>query len=84
MQEMKFNRQNLLERDEYKCQYCSKNFPPKDLNMDHAIPVTAGEARLGERRHFMHRCNSKKSNRLPQEAGMRLLKQPKRPPVDPS
>ena len=46
MQEMKFNRQNLLERDEYKCQYCGKNFPPKDLN------VTAGEARLGRTSSF--------------------------------
>ena len=25
-------------------------------------------------------CNSKKSNRLPKEAGMRLMKEPKRPP----
>ena len=29
------------------------------------------------------RCNSKKSNRLPKEAGMRLLKEPKRPPRRP-
>ena len=84
MQEMKFNRQNLLERDEYKCQYCGKNFPPKDLNMDHVIPRDRGGGTSWENVVISCiRCNSKKSNRLPQEAGMRLLKQPKRPPCRP-
>ena len=84
MQEMKFNRQNLLERDEYKCQYCGKNLPPKDLNMDHVIPRDRGGGTSWENVVISCiRCNSKKSNRLPQEAGMRLLKQPKRPPCRP-
>ena len=42
MQEMKFNRQNLLERDDYKCQYCGKKLPTKELNMDHVVPRDRG------------------------------------------
>ena len=42
LQEMKFNRQNLLERDNHRCQYCGKNLPSKELNMDHVIPRDRG------------------------------------------
>ncbi len=84
MQEIKFNRQNLLERDDYKCQYCGKILPPKELNMDHVIPRDRGGATCWENVVISCiRCNSKKSNRLPREAGMRLLKEPKRPPRRP-
>ena len=80
MQEMKFNRQNLLERDDYQCQYCGKSLPNKELNMDHVIPRDRGGGTTWENVVISCiRCNSKKSNRLPKEAGMRLLKEPKRP-----
>jgi 5-methylcytosine-specific restriction endonuclease McrA len=84
MQEMKFNRQNLLERDEYKCQYCGQSRPVKELNMDHVIPRDRGGGTSWENVVISCiRCNSKKSNRLPKEAGMRLLKEPKKPPRRP-
>jgi len=80
MQEMKFNRENLLERDDYKCQYCGGKLPTKELNMDHVIPRDRGGVTSWENVVISCiRCNSKKSNRLPKEAGMRLLKEPKRP-----
>ena len=84
LQEMKFNRQNLLERDDYRCQYCGKNLPTKELNMDHVIPRDRGGGTSWENVVISCiRCNSRKSNRLPKEAGMRLLKEPKRPPRRP-
>ena len=84
LQEMKFNRQNLLERDDFRCQYCGKNLPTKELNMDHVIPRDRGGGTSWENVvTSCIRCNSKKSNRLPKEAGMRLLKEPKRPPRRP-
>ena len=84
LQEMKFNRQNLLERDDYRCQYCGKNLPTKELNMDHVVPRDRGGGTSWENVVISCiRCNSKKSNRLPKEAGMRLLKEPKRPPRRP-
>ena len=42
LQDMKFNRQNLLERDDFRCQYCGKVFAPKELNMDHVLPRDRG------------------------------------------
>lgn len=84
MQEMKFNRQNLLERDDFRCQYCGKNFPVKKLNMDHVVPRDRGGGTSWENVVISCiKCNSKKSNRSPKEAGMRLLKEPKRPPRRP-
>ena len=84
MQEMKFNRQNLLERDDFRCQYCGKNFPVKELNMDHVVPRDRGGGTSWENVAISCiKCNSKKSNRSPKEAGMRLLKEPKRPPRRP-
>jgi len=80
LQEMKFNRQNLLERDDYRCQYCGKTFTPKELNMDHVLPRDRGRGTSWENVvTSCIRCNSRKSNRLPKEAGMRLLKEPERP-----
>ena len=84
MQEMKFNRQNLLERDDFRCQYCGKNFPVKELNMDHVVPRDRGGGTTWENVVISCiKCNSKKSNHSPKEAGMRLLKEPKRPPRRP-
>jgi 5-methylcytosine-specific restriction endonuclease McrA len=36
-QEVKFTRENLFERDDYRCQYCGKHFELLQLNMDHVI-----------------------------------------------
>ena len=80
LQEMKFNRQNLLERDDYRCQYCGKNLPNKELNMDHVTPRDrGGETNWENIVTCCLRCNSTKGNREPHEAGMRLLRQPSRP-----
>jgi len=80
LQDMKFNRQNLLERDDYKCQYCGKIFAPRELNMDHVLPKDRGGGTSWENVvTSCIRCNSRKSNRLPKEAGMRLLREPQRP-----
>ena len=80
----RFNKQNLLERDDYSCQYCGKKMPVKELNMDHVIPRDRGGNTTWENIVISCvTCNSKKSNRLPKEAGMRLMKEPKRPPCRP-
>ena len=54
MQEMKFNRQNLLERDDYQCQYCGKSLPNKELNMDHVIPRDRGRNNMGKCSDFLY------------------------------
>ena len=35
---VKFSRQNIYERDRYKCQYCGNMFPSEDLTYDHILP----------------------------------------------
>ena len=80
LREMKFNRQNLFERDGYRCQYCSSSFPAKELNMDHVVPRDRGGKTTWENVvTSCIRCNSRKGNREPKEAGMRLLRDPIRP-----
>ena len=41
-QEVKFTRENLFERDSYRCQYCGNAFKAELLNMDHVIPRERG------------------------------------------
>jgi 5-methylcytosine-specific restriction endonuclease McrA len=80
IQEMKFNRQNLFERDKFRCQYCGTKFSPKDLNMDHVTPRDRGGKTSWENIvTCCLRCNSAKGNREPHEAGMHLLRKPARP-----
>lgn len=80
IREMKFNRQNLFERDGFRCQYCTRAFLSKDLNLDHVIPRDRGGKTSWENVvTSCIRCNSRKGNRLPHEAGMRLVRRPQRP-----
>ena len=41
-QEVRFTRENLFERDQYRCQYCGKSYSEEQLNMDHVIPRADG------------------------------------------
>ncbi|MDX2112101.1 MAG: HNH endonuclease [Verrucomicrobiota bacterium] len=84
LQEIRFNRQNLFERDGYTCQYCGNIFTARDLNLDHVIPRDRGGQTTWENiATSCTRCNSRKANRLPHEAGMRLIRKPARPPWRP-
>lgn len=80
VQEVKFNRQNLFERDNHTCQYCGRAYSPRDLNLDHVIPRDRGGKTSWENiATSCKRCNSRKANRLPHEAGMKLLRKPTKP-----
>lgn len=74
------NRENVLLRDRYVCQYCGEKKPGRDLNLDHVVPASRGGARVWENIvTACIRCNSTKRDRTPGEAGMRLLSKPVRP-----
>ena len=78
--EVKFTRHNLFERDRSTCQYCGQTFDTRDLNLDHVVPRDRGGPTSWENIVCSCiRCNSKKGNRTPREAGMRLIRRPKRP-----
>lgn len=79
---VQFTRANIYARDEFACQYCASVFEPEDLTFDHVVPVAQG-GRRGWTNIVTacEPCNRKKAARTPEEAGMRLLRQPKRPLV---
>lgn len=80
VQETKLNRRNVFERDQYRCQYCGEVFPETRLNLDHVIPRDRGGRTSWENLvTSCISCNSRKANRLPHQAGLRLRQQPVRP-----
>jgi 5-methylcytosine-specific restriction endonuclease McrA len=78
--EVKFTRHNIFERDRNTCQYCGGVFERKDLNLDHVIPRDHGGPTTWENIVCSCiSCNTLKANRTPQEAGLHLVRKPKRP-----
>ena len=78
--EVKFTRHNIFERDRNTCHYCGHVFERKDLNLDHVVPRDRGGPTTWENIVCSCiPCNTKKANRTPSEAGMHLIKKPKRP-----
>ncbi|MFT2008833.1 HNH endonuclease [Pontibacter sp. 13R65] len=71
------SRHNVLRRDNYKCQYCGT---VKNLTLDHLVPRSrGGETNWQNLVTACMRCNTRKGNRTPEEAGLKLLSKPKRP-----
>ncbi|HNY42908.1 MAG TPA: HNH endonuclease [Bryobacteraceae bacterium] len=71
------SRKNILIRDRYTCQYCHKTFAGSELTLDHVIPRSrAGETSWENLVACCHACNNRKGNRTPEEAGVKLLRQP--------
>lgn len=82
--EVKFNRRAVFERDNYVCQYCGRTFSEHELTLDHVIPREQGGRTSWENivTSCIY-CNSEKANRMPHQAGMRLLSKPHRPKTKP-
>ena len=78
--EARFSRRNIFIRDSYTCQYCHKKFSPKELNIDHVIPRSRGVKTTWDNVALSSiKCNTFKGARTPKEAGMKILKTPKKP-----
>ncbi|MGA1130573.1 MAG: HNH endonuclease, partial [Chthoniobacterales bacterium] len=78
--EVKFTRQNIYERDNHTCQYCARKLDRQELNLDHVLPRQRGGQTPWENVVCSCiPCNTPKGNRLPHEANMQLLQEPKRP-----
>ena len=84
VQEVKFTRENLFERDNYRCQYCGNEYEARELNLDHVIPRDKGGRTSWENIvTSCITCNSRKANRLPHQASMHLIRKPERPRMRP-
>ena len=82
---VRFSRFNVFLRDQNRCQYCGRQLPRAELNLDHVVPRSHGGASVWENVVCScHRCNRVKGGRTPSEAGMRLLREPFRPQWTPS
>lgn len=78
--EVKFTRHNIFERDKNTCQYCGKVLDRRDLNLDHVTPRDRGGPTTWENIVCSCiPCNTRKGNRTPNEAGMKLIRKPRRP-----
>ena len=73
---VEISRKNVLERDSYTCQYCSKQ--SNSLTVDHVIPKFRGGQDIWENLvAACKECNQKKGERMPEEVGMPLNRKPK-------
>ena len=70
-------RQNIFKRDNFECQYCGTK---KELTLDHVIPGSRGGAHSWLNLvSACKKCNAKKGDYTPEEAGMPLRKKPYKP-----
>jgi hypothetical protein len=77
---IRLTRSNLLLRDNQQCQYCGSRPGIRHLNVDHVRPRSRGGTDSWENLVVSCRsCNLKKGQRTPEEAGMRLIRPPRRP-----
>lgn len=77
---VKFSRINVLARDNWSCQYCGVRRESHDLQFEHVIPRCQGGKTAWENIVMACRsCNMRKGNKTPDQAGMKLLRQPAKP-----
>ena len=80
-----FSRANVYSRDEHRCQYCGHRFGPSHLTFDHVTPVARGGRKGWDNIvTCCIPCNRRKGDRTPEEAGLRLIRRPRRPDALPS
>ncbi len=73
-------RTNVLARDNFQCQYCSKELSPKEATLDHVLPRSQGGRTTWDNIVCCcPYCNRKKGGRTPRQAKMALLRQPSKP-----
>ena len=89
---IKFSRLNIYARDRFVCQYDGQRYATEDLTFDHVMPRSRGGRTTWENivtccggpGMLEGGCNARKGDRTPEEAGMRLLRKPKKPHMLPS
>ena len=71
-------RKNILRRDNHKCSYCGRG--DLTLTIDHIVPkAKGGEDTWENLAAACIKCNNKKGNQTPDEAGMKLRIRPYTP-----
>jgi len=76
----KLSAKNIRERDGNRCQYTGKLLKPDEGSLDHVLPRSRGGKDTWE--NLVWSCkevNTRKADRLPHEAGLKLLSLPRAP-----
>ncbi len=77
---VRFSRLNIYARDVDTCQYCGRQLPRSELNLDHVLPRSQGGKTNWENVVCSCLpCNLKKGGRTPGQSRMKLFKKPVRP-----
>lgn len=80
---IRMSRRAIWQRDDYRCQYCKIRPGSENLSIDHIIPKSQGGKTTWINVVLACiDCNGKKADRTPQQAGMKLMKEPRVPPYD--
>ncbi|MCY2955780.1 MAG: HNH endonuclease [Planctomycetota bacterium] len=78
--EAPFTRRNLFLRDDFTCQYCGGRCTADRLSVDHVVPRSRGGKTTWDNCVLACvRCNARKADRTIKEAGLKLLRAPRRP-----
>ena len=77
-----FTRFNVFLRDEWQCQYCADTFKTDELTFDHVIPRSrGGRTSWTNIVTACQCCNMTKGSKLPREAKMYPLIEPRQPTI---
>lgn len=77
---IRFSRGNIFIRDQNVCQYCGQRFGKTHLTLDHVIPIVQGGKKSWENIVTACKpCNQRKGGRTPLQAGVKLIRKPRRP-----
>ena len=77
---LKLCARNIRERDGNCCQYTGRLLHPDEGNLDHVVPRSRGGADTWENLVWSAKdVNQRKANRLPHEAGLKLIAVPRSP-----
>lgn len=80
LRDIPFTRRNIYHHYRSRCCYCGGKFSSDRLNLEHIVPRSRGGTSGWENVvTACIPCNLRKGNRLPAEAGMRLVIKPSRP-----
>jgi 5-methylcytosine-specific restriction endonuclease McrA len=78
--QVRFTRANIFARDRNICQYCGKTFSKNELSIDHVIPRSYGGKSVWDNVVCScFTCNRNKGGKTPKQAGIKLLRSPRKP-----
>jgi 5-methylcytosine-specific restriction endonuclease McrA len=78
--DVRLTKKNICIRDSYNCQYTGEKVDRKDADIDHIIPKSKGGTSSWDNLVYTSKkLNRKKADKSLEEAGLKLVKKPKKP-----